>query len=113
MPKQSKESRQDKRKPENKKDVYTPPREELGTSDEIVLSGRVYYATEKVPSWPPASAEKQYIVSPEDMQDIQHGVVTYIDAAESDTGANEEVDRREEPYTAASKMKKQPPDLEL
>jgi hypothetical protein len=77
------------------------------------LSGRVYYATEKVPSWPPADSVRQYIASPEDMQDIQHGVVTYIDAAGSDTGSNEEVDRREEPYTVASKTKKQPPDLEM
>jgi hypothetical protein len=113
MPKRSKESRQAKREPDNKKDVYTPPRDELGTSDEIVLSGRVYYATEKVPSWPPADSVRQYIASPEDMQDIQHGVVTYIDAAGSDTGSNEEVDRREEPYTVASKTKKHPPDLEM
>ena len=113
MPRKVKGPGHDKRKPDDKKDVYTAPRDELGTSDEIALSGRVYYATEKVPIWPSADSSRQYIASPEDMQDIQHGVVTYIDAAGSDTGSNEDVDRSQEPYTVASRKKKQPPELEL
>ena len=86
----------------------TPPREELGTSDEIVMSGRVYYAQEK--SLWQESAERQYIATPEDRKDLQHGVVTWIDAASADTGENEDIDRR---YEQIAKHRKKPPEYDL
>jgi hypothetical protein len=93
------------------KDI-TAPRDELGTSDEIVMSGRVYYA-ENESTWD-RDENRQYIASPDDMKDLQHGVVTYIDAAGSDKGVNEELDRR---YNQIIKdrehQKKKPPEYEL
>jgi hypothetical protein len=87
----------------------TPPREELGTSDEVVMSGRVYYAQEK--SLWEESADRQYIATPEDKKDLQHGVVTWVDAATADTGENEEIDRRLEHIL--KHRKKEPPEYDL
>jgi hypothetical protein len=94
----------------HKKDIMpdiTPPREELGTSDEVVMSGNIYYAQEK--SLWEESADRQYIATPEDKNDLQHGVVTWIDAATS--GENEETDRRLEQIL--KHRKKQPPEYDL
>lgn len=90
------------------KDI-TPPREELGTSDEIVMSGRVYYAHEES-RWQQGSA-RQYIATPEDKKDLQHGTVTWIDAADSDKNVNEEIDRRLEQIM--KHRKKEPPQYDL
>lgn len=87
----------------------TPPREELGTSDEVVMSGKIYYAQEK--SFWEESADRQYIATPEDKNDLQHGIVTWADAASSDTGENEEIDRRLEHIL--KHRKKQPPEYDL
>ena len=87
----------------------TPPRDELGTSDEVVMSGKIYYAQEK--SFWEESADRQYIATPEDKKDLQHGIVTWIDAAESDTGENEDIDRRLEQIL--KHRKKQPPEYDL
>lgn len=98
--------------PDEGKDIYTPPREEEGTSNEIVQQGSIYYASQRYPHWPPADATRQYLASPEDMIEVEHGIVTYIDAAGSDKIVNEELDRRYEPNTRASK-KKPPPEYDL
>jgi hypothetical protein len=98
------------RSPEEDKETYVPPREELGTSDEAVMQGRQDYATERVPSWPKADSARQYIATPEGMQEIQHGVVTWMDSA----GANPEkddVERRDEPGHKETTRK--PPEYEL
>jgi hypothetical protein len=89
----------------------TPPREELGTSDEIVMSGRVYYADN--PSIWDRDENRQYIASPEDKMDLQHGVVTWIDAATSDKNVNEELDRRLNQILKEREHKKKPPEYEL
>lgn len=96
------------KKKEAMRDI-TPPREELGTSDEIVMSGRVYYAQEK--SLWQLSSDRQYIATPEDKTDLQHGAVTWVDAATSDTGENEEIDRRLEHIL--KHRKKEPPEYDL
>mgnify|MGYP005831973679 CR=1 FL=1 len=98
-------------KKEPKKFDITPPREELGTSEEIILSGKIYYAHHGVPNWPGADSAREYIATPEDMQEIQHGVVTYIDAAESDKEINELYDRRLE--RTQKKVRKADRDLTL
>jgi hypothetical protein len=89
----------------------TPPREELGTSDEIVMSGRVYYA-ENESSWD-RDENRQYIASPDDMKDLQHGVVTWIDAAGSDKNINEELDRRLDQILREREHKKKTPEYDL
>jgi hypothetical protein len=106
--KTSEEEKPAGQKKEAMRDI-TPPREEQGTSDEVVMSGRVYYAQEK--SFWQESADRQYIATPEDKTDLQHGVVTYADAATSDTGENEEIDRRLEHIL--KHRKKQPPEYDL
>ncbi len=89
----------------------TPPREEPGTSDEIVMSGRVYYA-ENRSSWD-RDENRQYIASPEDRVDLQHGVVTWIDAATSDKNVNEELDRRLDAILRERQHLKKPPEYDL
>ncbi len=89
----------------------TPPREEPGTSDEIVMSGRVYYA-ENRSTWD-RDENRQYIASPEDRMDLQHGVVTWIDAAMSDKNVNEELDRRLDAILREREHRKKPPEYEL
>ncbi len=89
----------------------TPPREELGTSDEVVMSGRVYYAEDRL-TWD-RNENRQYIASPEDKMDLQHGVVTWIDAATSDKNVNEELDRRLDAILRERGHKKEPPEYEL
>lgn len=88
-----------------------PPREEPGTSDEVVMSGRVYYAQEMSP-WA-GGADRQYIATPEEKKDLQHGAVTWIDAATSDKNVNEEIDRRLEEILEKRKHSKKPPEYEL
>lgn len=89
----------------------TPPREELGTSDEVVMSGRVYYAEDRL-TWDRGS-NRQYLATPEDKIDLQHGVVTWIDAATSDKNVNEELDRRLDQILKEREHKKKPPEYEL
>lgn len=89
----------------------TPPREEQGTSDEIVMSGRVYYAEDK--STRATGYGRQYLASPEDMKDLQHGAVTWIDAAASDKNVNEEIDRRLDAILRERQHKKKPPEYDL
>jgi hypothetical protein len=89
----------------------TPPREEPGTSDEIVMSGRVYYAEDQS-NWATGYG-RQYLASPEDKTDLQHGVVTWIDAATSDKNVNEELDRRLDAILRERQHKKKPPEYEL
>jgi hypothetical protein len=89
----------------------TPPRDEQGTSDEIVMSGRVYYAEDKS-TWATGYG-RQYLASPEDKTDLQHGVVTWIDAANSDKNVNEELDRRLDAILRERRHKRKPPELEL
>ncbi len=89
----------------------TPPREEPGTSDEIVMSGRVYYAENKS-TWD-RDENRQYIASPEDRVDLQHGVVTWIDAATSDKNVNDELDRRLDAILRERGHKKKPPEYDL
>jgi hypothetical protein len=103
-------SRPPGRSPDEDKETYTAPRDESGTSDEIVLQGREYYATEKVPRWPAADSARQYIATPEGKQEIQHGVVTWMDAASSNPEL-EDIDRRHEP--GHRRLTKKPPDYEL
>lgn len=81
------------RAPGEDRDLYVAPRDEEGDSEEVVKSGKIYYATESVPRWPGADANRQFIATPDEMQEIQHGVVTWIDAANSDKNENEEIDR--------------------
>jgi len=92
------------------KDI-TPPRDELGTSDEIVMSGNVYYAQNES-TWN-MDENRQYIASPDDMKDLQHGVVTWIDAADSDKNINEELDRRLDHILREREHKKKPPEYDL
>ena len=89
----------------------TPPRDELGTSDEVVMSGSVYYA-ENRSTWD-RDTNLQYIASPEGMADLQHGVVTWIDAATSDKNVNEELDRRLNMILRERDHKKKPPEYDL
>ncbi len=89
----------------------TPPRDEQGTSDEIVMSGRVYYAEDKS-TWATGYG-RQYLATPEDKTDLQHGVVTWIDAANSDKNVNEELDRRLDAILRERRHKRKPPELEL
>ncbi|CAJ38091.1 hypothetical protein [Methanocella arvoryzae] len=79
--------------PDEGRDPYVAPRDEEGASEEVVRKGKLYYATENVPRWPTASANRQYIATPEEMQEIQHGAVTWIDAASSDKDDNDNIDR--------------------
>jgi hypothetical protein len=103
----------DRKAPAKKKAMpdITPPREELGTSDEIVMSGRVYYAEDK--SMWATGYGRQYLASPEDKMDLQHGVVTWIDAATSDKNVNEDIDRRLDAILRERQHKKKPPEYEL
>ncbi len=89
----------------------TPPREELGTSDEVVMSGRVYYAEDKS-IWATGYG-RQYLASPEDKNDLQHGTVTWIDAANSDKNVNDELDRRLDAILRERQHKRKPPEYEL
>ena len=98
------------RSPEEDKETYVPPNAELGTSDEAVLQGRQDYATERVPSWPRPDSARQYIATPEGIQEIQHGVVTWSDAARSNPEIDD-VERRDEP--GHRKTTKRPPEYEL
>lgn len=103
-------SRPPGRSPDEDKETYTAPRDDLGTSDEIVMQGRENYATEKVPRWPAADSARQYIATPEGKQEIQHGVVTWVDAANSNPEI-EDVERKHEP--GHKPLTRKPPDLEL
>jgi hypothetical protein len=85
----------------------TPPREEPGPSEEVLMSGRIYYAEDRRISQP----DRQYLASPEDKVDLQHGAVTWIDAALSDKNVNEELDRRLD--AILREHKKQPPEYEI
>lgn len=98
------------RSPDEDKETYTPPKDEPGTSDEVVLQGRQDYATEKVPRWPAADSARQYIATPEGKLEIQHGVVTWSDAA---LGSPEhgDLERRDEPGHRRTTRKS--PDYEL
>jgi hypothetical protein len=98
------------RSPEEDRETYTPPREELGTSDEIVMQGRQEYATEKVPAWPQADSARQYIATPEGIQEIQHGVVTWIGAANSNP-EKDDAERKDEP--GHKKMATRRPEYDL
>ena len=89
----------------------TPPRDELGTSDEVVMSGRVYYAEDKS-TWATGYG-RQYLASPEDKLDLQHGTVTFVDAANSDKNVNEELDRRLDAILRERQHKKKPPEYDL
>ena len=89
----------------------TPPREELGTSDEVVMSGRVYYAEDRS-TWATGYG-RQYLASPEDKMDLQHGTVTFADAANSDKNVNEELDRRLDAILRERQHKKKPPEYDL
>jgi len=89
----------------------TPPRDELGTSDEVVMSGRVYYAEDRS-TWATGYG-RQYLASPVDMTDLQHGVVTWMDAATSDKNINEELDLRLDNIMKAREHRKKPPEYEL
>lgn len=89
----------------------TPPRDEPGTSDEIVMSGRLYYAKERS-TWETGYG-RQYLATPEDMRDLEHGTVTYIDAANSDKNINEELDRRLDMILKEREHKKKPPEYDL
>jgi hypothetical protein len=102
-----------RRAPSKKKVMpdITPPREELGTSDEVVMSGRVYYADDRS-TWDRGS-DRQYLASPEDKMDLQHGAVTWIDAAMSDKNVNDELDRRLDKILREREHKKKPPEYEL
>ncbi len=84
------------RSPDEDKETYTAPRDEPGTSDEVVLQGRQDYATEKVPRWPAADSARQYIATPEGKLEIQHGVVTWPDAARGNPELDD-VERKDEP----------------
>jgi hypothetical protein len=81
------------RAPEEGRDPYVAPRDDLGDSDEVVNTGKQYYASENVPRWPGADANRQYIATPDEKQEIQHGIVTWIDAGNSDKTVNEDLDR--------------------
>lgn len=89
----------------------TPPREEPGTSDEIVMSGRVYYAEDRS-TWATGYG-RQYLATPEDKTDLQHGAVTWIDAALSDKNVNDELDRRLDRILREREHRKKPPEYEL
>ena len=52
--------------------------------------------TEKVPRWPAADSARQYIATPEGKQEIQHGIVTWVEAAHGSPGL-EDVERKHEP----------------
>jgi hypothetical protein len=96
--------------PAEGKETYVPPREEPGTSEEIVTQGDVYYATEQIPKWPKADSARQYISTPEWSQDIQHGVVTWSEAANSNP-EEDDIERRDEP--GHKKMSLKRPEHEL
>lgn len=81
------------RSPDENPEQYVAPRDEPGDSDEVVTTGKLYYATETVPRWPGADPNRQYIATPDEKQEIQHGIVTWIDAANSDKNENEDNDR--------------------
>ena len=98
------------RSPDEDKETYTAPRDEPGTSDETVMQGRQEYMTEKVPHWPAADSARQYIATPEGKQEIQHGVVTWVDAARSNPEI-EDVERKHEP--GHRRLTKKSPDYEL
>jgi hypothetical protein len=98
------------RSPEEDKETYTAPRDEFGTSDEIVHQGRQDYAYEKIPRWPAADSARQYIATPEGTQEIQHGVVTWIDEA-NENPRKDEMEREHEP--GHRRLRRKPPDLEL
>lgn len=98
------------RSPDEDKETYTAPNDEPGTSDEVVQQGRQEYMTEKVPRWPAADSARQYIATPEGKQEIQHGVVTWVDAAR----ANHELDDEERKHEPGHRrLTKKPPDYEL
>lgn len=96
------------RSPDEDKETYVPPREEQGTSDEIAQSGRLYYA--ETSPWS-TDYSREYIASPDDMQDLQHGTVTWVDAAFSDKNINEEIERSI--HRILGHKRKKPPEYEL
>ncbi|MCD1295814.1 hypothetical protein CUJ83_12485 [Methanocella sp. CWC-04] len=98
----------DKAKKEKKKMDIVPPREELSTSEEVLRSGRVYYAEDRDMELEGVNAAHQYITTPEYMQDLQHGVVTWVEAARSEKSINEEIDRYFERQKREKKTKKTP-----
>jgi hypothetical protein len=98
------------RSPDEDKETYTAPRDELDTSDEVVLQGRQDYATEKVPRWPAADSARQYIATPEGRLEIQHVEVTWPDAARGNPEM-EDVERKDEPGHRRTTRKS--PDYEL
>ncbi|OPY26205.1 MAG: hypothetical protein A4E28_02663 [Methanocella sp. PtaU1.Bin125] len=96
--------------PDEDKETYTPPREELGTSDEIVQQGRQFYAFHQIPDWPQADSARQYIATPDGMQEMQHGVVTWVDSARANP-REEDIERKHEP--GHRKRTTKPPEYEL
>jgi hypothetical protein len=103
-------SRPPGRSPDEDKETYTAPRDEPGSSDEVVNQGRQEYMTEKIPRWPAADSARQYIATPEDKQEIQHGVVTWVDSANENPEKND-VERKHEP--GHRRLTKKQPDYEL
>ena len=97
--------------PEKRSDPYVPDREEPGTSEEIVQQGRIDYAEQSYPRWPKADSARQYIATPEGMQEIQHGVVTWDEEAQGGQYGHEDIERRDEP--GHKRRQSRPPDLEL
>ena len=98
------------RSPKEDKETYKAPRDEFGTSDEIVHQGRQDYATEKIPRWPMADSARQYIATPEGTQEIQHGVVTWSQEAHENPEL-EDIAREHEP--GHRRLRRKPPDFEL
>ena len=98
------------RGPDEEKETYTPPRAELGTSDEAVLQGRQEYATQRVPNWPKADSARLYIATPEGMQEIQHGVVTWGESADANP-RKDDIERKDE--HGHKKLRTKPPEYEL
>lgn len=66
--------------------------------------------TEHVPSWPQADSARQYIATPEGKQEIQHGVVTWVGAADANP-RNNDTEKRDEP--GHKKRSTKPPEYDL
>ena len=98
------------RSPDEDKETFTAPKDELGTSDEVVMQGRQEYATERVPAWPEPDSARQYISTPEGAQEIQHGVVTWGSSADA-SPEKEDIERRDEP--GHRRLTRKPSDYEL
>lgn len=97
--------------PDEERETIANPLDEPGTSDEIVMTGKINYADQSYPSWPREDASRQYIATPDEKQEIQHGVVTWMDAARSDKTSGDEIDRRHAP--GHRRLTRKPPKYEL